>query len=155
MRLIRAGYWSSAQGWGLALAAPALALAMTLTAAVPPLTSRPKLGPDGTSAAHHELNLAAANPAAVLAWAKANCFSGLELSTDAPRTQLEIILQVAATYDAESRRRGAADVCAEALAATASIIALESTPAITGERPLYKKVGSEKPNARRLVLGRS
>ena len=67
--------------------------------------------------------MAEANPAAVLAWAKANCFNGLELAANAPRTQMEIILQVAAVYDSESRRRGITDVCADAFAATASITA--------------------------------
>ncbi len=103
--------------------ASALALAVALTAIVPPLPTLREPAPGWGSSGYHERIMAAANPSAVLAWAKANCNSGLELRAGAPRTQLEIVLQISATYDAESRRRGIAGVCADALAATSSITA--------------------------------
>ncbi len=81
--------------------------------------------------------MAAGNATAVLAWAKANCFGGLELAADAPRTQMEIIFQVAAFYDAASHRRSIADVCAQALATAKPVIAEDTAPSVTGERPLY------------------
>ena len=86
--------------------------------------------------------MAEANPAAVLAWAKVKCFGGLELASDAPRTQMEIILQVAAAYDAEQRRRNIADMCSEALDAAKHVIAKDAAPAITREPPLYEQSGA-------------
>jgi hypothetical protein len=83
--------------------------------------------------------MAEANPAAVLAWAKVNCFAELELKANAPRTHMEIILQVAANFDAESRRRGIADVCAEALYTAKHVIAKVTAPAVSRERPLYEQ----------------
>lgn len=124
MRHIRAGFaWSSALGWGPAWMALALALAVALTAFLPPLSTLREPASDWGSGSYHERIMAEANPAAVLAWAKVNCFGGLELAANAPRTQMEIILQVAASYDAESGRRGIAEVCADVLAATSSIAA--------------------------------
>ncbi len=73
---------------------------------------------------------------AVLAWAKVNCFGGLELASDAPRTQMEIILQVAASYDAESGRRGIATVCSDALDTAKHVIAKDTAPSASSERPL-------------------
>ncbi len=105
-------------GSGPARMASALALAAALTAAAPHSTPHRQSGPDGLSGGYHDRIMAEANPAAVLAWAKLNCFAGLELASNAPRTQMEFILQVAAAYDAESRQRGVAAVCADALAAT-------------------------------------
>ena len=128
----------------------ALTWAMAVTAFVPPLATLREPASDWGSSNYHERIMAEANPAAVLAWAKANCFNGLELAADAPRTQMEIILQVAAAYDSESRRRGVADVCAEAFAATASITARGSSPAGRGERAVYGQVRIEKPSTRYL-----
>ncbi len=114
---------TDAPGRGLAWAVPVLALAVVLTAAAPLSTPHRHKDLDGLQAAQSGGIVAEANPAAVLAWAKANCDSGLELASGAPRTHMDIILQVAATYDAEGRRRGVAAVCADALAATSSITA--------------------------------
>ena len=83
----------------------------------------PYTPPEPAPQRRHDRFVAADHATAVLAWAKINCFGGLELASDAPRTQMEIILQVAAAYDAESGRRGVSEVCTEALEATASIIA--------------------------------
>ena len=101
----------------VALGPPVLLTGIVTGIAIPLMFREPAphWGLDWGSGSHHERIMAEANPAAVLAWAKANCDAGLELASHAPRTQLEIVLQVAAIYDAESRHRGVADVCAQAL----------------------------------------
>ena len=112
------------------------ALLVAATALMPPAPDLPRLGTDRFNAADH--------PTAVLAWAKINCFGGLELASNAPRTQMEIILQVAAAYDADSRRYNITSTCSDALAAAKRVIAKDSAPAVTGERPLYEKAVSER-----------
>ena len=63
----------------------------------------------------------AAHPVAVLAWAQANCDPRLALKPGAPRTHSEILFEVAAALDAARAKRGAADVCRDAIALSASV----------------------------------
>ncbi len=120
-------------GWLIAAGA-GLVAAGALTALLPPEPSLQR---------RHDRFVAADHATAVLAWAKANCDSGLELAANAPRTQMEIILQVAASYDHESSRRGIANVCLEARGTAKHVMANDTAPAVRGERPLYQSAPSK------------
>lgn len=82
------------------------------------------------------------HPVAVLAWAKANCYDGLVLRSDAPRTHPEILLQVVGKFEAEKNKRKISALCAEALAIAKPMIAKRSLPEFTGASPLYQRLAT-------------
>ena len=82
------------------------------------------------------------HPVAVLAWAKANCYDGLVLRSDAPRTHSEILLQVAGIFQAVKSKRKIAALCAEALDIAKPMIAKRSLPEFTGASPLYDRLAT-------------
>jgi hypothetical protein len=80
---------------------------------------------------------AANNPAAAVAWAQANCYSGLVLKTSAARTEADILLDVAADFESERTRRGIKLACDDALRLGKAAIDPSSLPKNTGEPALF------------------
>ena len=82
------------------------------------------------------------HPVAVLAWAKANCYDGLMIRADAPRTHPEILLQVAGVLEIAKSKRKIAALCAEALAIAKPVTTIASRPEVTGASPLFDRLAT-------------
>ena len=60
-------------------------------------------------------------PLAALAWAQANCDASLSARQGTPRVQMEDLLRVAASYDAERSKHGLRHACRQAVNAASSV----------------------------------
>ena len=78
------------------------------------------------------------HPVAALAWAQANCNPSLTLKPGTPRTQSDILYEVAAALDAERSRRGLRSVCDEAIAASRDVSVILDAPALSTARGGYE-----------------
>ncbi len=83
-----------------------------------PVDKRLGAGSAPEGAARHRI---VAHPVAALAWAQANCDSRLMLRPGTPRTQSEILYEVAAAFDAGRTWRSLGDICKAALAASRDV----------------------------------
>jgi hypothetical protein len=87
--------------------------------------------------AQPERYLAADHPAAVVAWASARCYAGLQLSPRAAKAHAEDVMMVAAAFESAARRQPMADVCQEALRIAEGALAQDTHPTRTGEQAMF------------------